>query len=54
MRSRHSRSVGKWIGVRMAAGVLAVSELISVGFQSMRFTRRSVTTSAIPRPTALL
>ena len=28
MRSRHSRSVGKWIGVRMAAGVLAVSELI--------------------------
>ena len=38
----------------MAAGVLAVSELIMVGSQSMRFTRRSVTTSAMPSPTALL
>src|ERR1035438_10539466 len=52
-RSRHSRSVAKWMGVRMAAGVLAVSELIHVGSQSMRFTRRSVTTSAMPMPTAL-
>ena len=34
-RSRHSRSVGKWMGVRMAAGVLAVRELIKVGAQSI-------------------
>src|ERR1035438_7546556 len=46
--------IGKWMGVRMAAGVLAVSELIHVGSQLMRFTRRSVTTSAMPIPTELL
>ena len=54
MRSRHSRSVGKWIGVRIAAGVFAVSELMMRRVPVDRFTSRSVTMSAIPSPTALL
>ena len=49
--SKHSRSVGKCMGVRIAAGVEAVKELIRVGFQSILESRRSCTTSAIPSPT---
>ncbi len=50
---RHSKSLPKWMGVRMAPGVEAVKELIRVGVQLTLARRRSWIISAMPRPTAL-